>query len=228
MVGVYTRLLRLYPPSFRARFGEEMLQVVRDEARQGGVRWMQVLADLVASAAVERVEEVKMSRTWLIFPVGIVVALIFPVLVTGTEFSLGTLLVLLAELAVAGIIGGLAYVIGRRGRGAEIDYARRTFRWWWVLAALIGVTEVVFITAQFVREPKGTNLFAMVVVCGFAGLVFGGLALRHRPAGNWMIVAGVVPVMTLFWSVIPPIVALVVIVNALADNVRMARPRAAV
>ena len=55
MVGVYVQLLRLYPSSFLARFGEEMLQYVRDETAHGRrVYWTRTLADLFRSALVER------------------------------------------------------------------------------------------------------------------------------------------------------------------------------
>jgi hypothetical protein len=44
-----------------------------------------------------------------------------------------------------------------------------------------------------------------------------------------MIAIGVAPVMALFWSIVPPILALLVIVMALSDNARMSsRPQAAV
>jgi len=55
MLAVYGRLLRMYPPSFRARFGEEMLQYVRDESAHGRrMYWTRTLADLFRSALTER------------------------------------------------------------------------------------------------------------------------------------------------------------------------------
>lgn len=229
MIGVYTRLMWMYPPSFRARFGDEMLQLVRDEATDGRrVPWLRTFADLFGSAFVRRWEETHMKTKLLIVPLGLAGALVVPLAVVGSAFSVATLLVLLAELGVATLIGGVAFLIGRRARGAEYDYAGRKFRWWWVPAGLIGATEVIMITKQFIDEPKATNLFAMVVICSFAALVFTGLAIRNRRAGNWMIVAGIVPVTTLFWLIYPAVVALVVMVCALADNVRMARARPAV
>jgi hypothetical protein len=231
MLAVYGRLLRMYPPSFRARFGEEMLQLVRDEATHGRrVPWVRTFADLLGSAFIQRWEMKNMRSNWWLVPFGVLLAFGATFMVVGSAFSVATLLVLLAELGVAGLIIGAAMLIGRRGSlGAEHDYAGRRFRWWWVPAGLIGAAEVTMITAQLIREPKGTNLFAFALISTFAALVFGGLATKNRRRGNIMIAIGVAPVMALFWSIVPPILALLVIVMALSDNARMSsRPQAAV
>jgi hypothetical protein len=230
MFAVYRRLLVLYPLSFRVRFGEEMLLLVRDESAHGRrVPWLRTFADLFGSAFIQRWETKSMRSNWWLVPFGVALAFGGTFMVVGSAFSVATLLVLLAELGVAGLIIGAATLIGRRARGAEFDYAKRRVRWWWIPAGLIGATEVTMITAQLIREPKGTNLFAFAIISAFAALVFTGLAIKNRRRGNIMVAIGVAPVMTLFWSVVPPIVALVVIVMALSDNVRMAgRSRAAV
>jgi hypothetical protein len=71
----YQRLLRLYPPRFRAEFGEEMLRVFgdacRDGYRHGGARgvarvWLQTMPDVVVSVVDEHAEEdFAMARTQL-------------------------------------------------------------------------------------------------------------------------------------------------------------------
>lgn len=62
----YQRLLRLYPPRFRAEFGEEMSRVFgdacRDGYRHGGTRgvagvWLQTVPDVVVSVVDEHAEE---------------------------------------------------------------------------------------------------------------------------------------------------------------------------
>lgn len=221
MLVVYRRLLVLYPKPFRARFGEEMLQVIRSQG--GRVSWPRMLRDLVGSVLVQRWEMRKMKKNWWLVPLGIAIALGGTVTVVGTAFSVATLLVLLAEAAVAGLLIGAVLVIGGRARGAEFDYSKRLFRWWWILAGLIGATELIMITAQLIREPKATNLFAFGLTGSFAFLVFTGLGLKNRRTGNILVAIGVFPLMNLFWSIIPPIAVLVVIIMALSDNVRMSR-----
>src|SRR5438093_1540589 len=71
----YERLLRLYPPRFRAEFGEEMSRVFgdacRDGYRHGGTRgvagvWLQTVPDVVVSVVDEHAEEdFAMARTQL-------------------------------------------------------------------------------------------------------------------------------------------------------------------
>lgn len=60
---LYRSLLTLYPPEFRARYGDEMVQLFadqlrdaqRDRARTGSARvWLRALGDLAVTAAAER------------------------------------------------------------------------------------------------------------------------------------------------------------------------------
>lgn len=61
----YALLLHAYPESFRREFAREMMLVFRDQRRtehRSGVRfWVELIMDVVRSAAVERVEAL---RTW--------------------------------------------------------------------------------------------------------------------------------------------------------------------
>jgi hypothetical protein len=54
------------------------------------------------------------------------------------------------------------------------------------------------------------------------------MKVRNRRAGNWMIATGVLPMLPIFWVIAPTVAALIVIVCALADNIRIARPRPAI
>ena len=83
-------------------------------------------------------------------------------------------------------------------------------------------------TGQLIHEPKGTNVFAMFLLWGFAAVLFAGMTITNRRAGNYMIAFGVLPALGLFWLIFPTLLAFVVIVNALADNYRIAHPRLAV
>jgi hypothetical protein len=231
MLALYARLLLLYPPSFRTRFGAEMLQLVRDEGVHGQrVSWLRTFADLFASALVQRSKE-KGMRT------KIAVALfVVAVVGGGTTVLIGAppwrptgFMLMGIMLAFVGLVFGVASLLGRRGdMGAEHDYAARKFRWWWVPAGLIGAFQALAMIGQLIDEPKKENVFALVLIGVFSALVFGGMAVHNRRAGNWMIAAGVLPMLPMIWWYAPPVVSLLVIVMALADNVRMARPHAAV
>jgi len=229
MVSVYVRLLSLYPSSFRARFGDEMVQYLRDESAHGRrMHWTRTLADLLRSALTERWKDnnmrAKLGAGLLILFVTFLVARV----VIGSHFTVQTAMIIGIQLGIVAILLGVGSLLGRRVRGAEYDYALRRLRWWWIPAGILGALEVVFSVGQLIRDPKATNLFAMLVLCGFAALVFGGMTSRNRRTGNYMIAAGVLPGIPLFWLIFPTVLAFTVIVNALADNVRIAHPRAAV
>lgn len=229
MVSVYVRLLSLYPSSFRARFGDEMLQYVRDESAHGRrMHWTRTLTDLVRSAVTERWKDNNMRSKLATGLLVILVTFLVARVIVGSHFSIQTAIVIGIQLGIVAILLGVGTLIGRRVRGAEYDYSNRRFRWWWVPAGLLGAAEVVMSVGQLINEPKGTNLFAMFVLCGFASLVFAGMRVHNRRAGNYMIAGGVLPALGLFWMIFPTILAFVVIVNALADNFRIANPRVAV
>jgi hypothetical protein len=223
MGALYSRLVKLHPASFRARFGDEMLQYVRDEAANGRrMSWTRTYADLIRSASVQGWKEKSVKRYW---PFGVALFVLFLAtrVIVGSGFSAATALVLAAEIGIAAAIAGIAYLVSRTTRGAEHAYGARRFRWWWVPAGAVGLAETVTITWQLIAVPKGTNVFAFFLVNSFAALIYGGLAIRNRRTGNWMIAAGTLPVMALFWMIYPALVALLVIVMALSDNMRATR-----
>src|SRR4029078_1594925 len=64
----FALLLRLFPATFRQRFGQDMRELFRDQARaarqRGGTRavlrlWMQMVPSLARAAAVERADAVR-------------------------------------------------------------------------------------------------------------------------------------------------------------------------
>ncbi len=231
MLGVYRRCLRLYPASFRSRFGDELLQAINDRRTyEQSVGWTKAFADLFASAVVQRSREMTGMKTKLGVLLFVVVAVGGgSMLVTGVSFGRSSIVVTLVALAGIGMVYGLASLVGRSRVGAEYDYNGRRFRWWWVPAALAGAVELLIGVGQMIDDPKPENAGALAIMLGFAGLVFGGMAIRNRIAGNWMIATGVLPMIPWFWMVVPPVLGLTVIVMALADNVRMSgRPHAVV
>jgi hypothetical protein len=189
-----------------------------------------VFGELFTSAAVQRTKEskdMKTKRGVLLFVIVAVGGV--SMFVTGTSFGRVWFVVTLVVLFAIGAVLAVATLIGSSRAGAEYDYGARKFRWWWVPAALAGAVELFIGFGQLIDDPKKENAFALVIMLAFAGLVFGGMAIRNRVAGNWMIATGVLPMVPWFWMVVPPILGLVVIVMALSDNVRMSkRPRMAV
>ena len=228
---LYRRLLRLYPATFRARFEDEMLQAIHDyEVLDGRVPWTRVYGDLVTSAAVQRFREMSDMKTKISVALFALIAIGgASMMVTGVSFGLSSLLVTLFALACVGLTYALASLVARRGvRGAEYDYGTSRFRWWWPLAAALAIGEASLGIGQLVADPKPENLGALAAFGAFAALVIAGLLMRNRSAGNWMIATGVLPALGVFWMIVPAILALLVIVMALSDNIRMSSPRTAV
>ncbi len=221
---LYRTALRLYPAPFRARFGDEMLQLYNDARAYGGRPLL--VGDVLTSAPRLWWEEGTMRRYMpavgflvLAFAGALMIVgntRVVPVFVVGLFATFGLLYLVVAAFARTG------------RRGAEFDYSSRHLRWWWIPAGLVGAFEGLFGVGQLIREPKWENAVALVVLSAFAALVFGGLFIRNRRAGNWMIAFGVAPMLPFFWIVIPTVVALVVIVAAMAENVRMSHPHPAV
>lgn len=64
--GAYHVLLRLYPPAFRKEYGEEMMQLFRDQWRTSpshrDTLWVSILLDLLRSAPRLRLEEWRARR----------------------------------------------------------------------------------------------------------------------------------------------------------------------
>jgi hypothetical protein len=133
--------------------------------------------------------------------------------------------------ALVALAGFLTVLSARRsGRPTEYLYggrAPRTWTWWTVLAALLAGAYVVAATGQLIDEPKGTNAGALGIAIAFAGLILVGLRFRARSrlAGNWMVIFATVPALTLFWIIVPTVVALAIIIGAVMEISR-ATPQA--
>lgn len=229
MFALYRSLTRLYPVEFRARFGEEMQQLLRDEMRAGRLRWRRVFADLAGSALLQRWEGPGMKTRLAVALFVLVFVVGGTMLIVGAAEWLTGGMFAAAMLAAVGAIYGIALLIGRRkSLGAEHDYGTRRFRWWWVPAVILGTFQVLFMAGMLIDDPKKENVFATCLVGAFSALVFAGMRIRNRRAGNWMIAMGVLPMLPFFWVIVPTLVALLVIVMALSDNIRMSSPRPAV
>ena len=220
-MSVLTRtLIRLHPASFRDRFGDEILQVIEDMRRDGvGGRQM----DLLRSALVQRWEDGHVNRhkiaaaAFLVLAVGGGTVMVIGARANGRALGIATMIFLFIALTY-----GLAAVLAKVGRhGAERDYSTRRFRWWWVLAGGAAVLELMTVVHQITEDPKPENLVALAFGLLFAGLIAGGMAVRNRKAGNWMLAAGVLPLVPFIWFPPAPVAAMIVIVAALSENIRL-------
>ena len=71
-----------------------------------------------------------------------------------------------------------------------------------------------------IHDPKPSNLAALVVVGTFGSLMLAGAWVRtkSRPAGDWMIVIGVLPLVGLWWMIFPVVIATVIMIMAIRDT----------
>ena len=216
---IYRALLALYPPSFRREFGQLMAQAFCDRLREkGGPRtWRLIVPDLLQSVPQQITEVSFMSQKWM----AAITALASVALLTALVIGVGSPL-LLAVAAVAAV-GLFAVVSAKRSeRPAEYLYggsAPRAWTWWTVLAALLATTYVVAGIGQLINDPKPTNVGALAILTGVAGLIGAGLRLRARSriAGNWMIIVATVPALAFWWVIVPALVAIAIIVGAVTE-----------
>ncbi|MGH2757732.1 MAG: hypothetical protein ACRDI3_08090 [Actinomycetota bacterium] len=223
---VYRALLMLYPRSFRRDYRDLMTQAFCDRLKESGPRtWLLVIPDLFRSIPLQIMEVSLMSQKWM----GSFTALAAVALVTALVIGAGPPILLLG--AAVAFVGLLAVMAAKRSdRPTEYLYgglAPKTWRWWTVLAALLAVTYVLAAVGQLIEDPKATNVGALGIMIGFAGLIFVGLRLRARSsiAGNWMIVFATAPALMFFWVVVPALVGLAIIIGAVTEISR-ATPQA--
>ena len=145
---------------------------------------------------------------------------------TGNVWMAGALGALL-------LVGGALVVNGalRRSRAANAGPAGKlgAGQWWLVPAVAGGLVEVVMGTGQLISDPKIENVVALAIVGGAGVLVLAGtwIRTRSRSTGDWMIAAGLLPFLTLFWAIWPSVLAGIVIAMAIADSVRRPQPQEA-
>lgn len=217
---IYGTLLAFYPPSFRREFGQLMAQAFCDRLREkGGPRtWRLIVPDLLQSVPQQITEVSFMSQKWM----AAITALASVALLTALAIGAGPPL-LLAGAAVVVAVGLLAVLSAKRsGRPTEYLYGGSTPRiwtWWTVLAALLATTYVLAAIGQLINDPKPTNVGALAIITGFAGLIVAGLRLRARSriAGNWMVILATAPALMFWWVIVPALVAIAIISGAVME-----------
>jgi hypothetical protein len=171
---VYQMLLFAYPPEFRSEFGEEMRRVFRDcyrdEANSGSLTrfWFRTLADLVLTAAKERIESSereatfmsKLGRDLLAVSGCIAIIVVSALLLTyGRRNGVSSILLFgyaLDAIVATGILGNLLLFILLKA--TRLNAMRATLSVFAVVHA-IGLLIVCLIS----RSDPGVNLASTVV-----------------------------------------------------------------
>jgi hypothetical protein len=166
-VWAYREMLRIYPRSFRERFGDEMLtlfaDLLKDAGRPGerfGVArlWAHAIADLITSATSEQWEE-QMNHHPILARAAVVA---IPITVVGGLLVAGPIVALVA-LALSVVAALFVYsrriTPSNRGRGD---------RWW--VACLAGVALVAAAFGSLALPISSDYTWSMATLLGIAGL----------------------------------------------------------
>ena len=187
---LYGLLLLAYPPEFRQRFANEMLQVFRDcYAHETSRRtlagfWLWTLSDLIVSATKERAyraqkEGLIMNRNLLLAAIGIIL-IAFLLLTYGRRNEIGSILVfgyVLDALVTTGVIGNLiVFVFSKATKWNPLRTAI------WTFAIIHGFLLLLAVFLAGANDPR-FNLAATVIGYVVSFAIWAGLhfAWRHRP-----------------------------------------------
>ena len=181
---LYGFLLRAYPPQFRWRFEDEMLQVFRDSyAHETNRRslpgfWLWTLFDLVVSAAKERKEGMVMNRNVLAFlgSIGLIV-IAFVLLSYGRKNEVASILLfgyVLDALVTAGVIGNLVVFI--LNKATKLNPVRIAV---WTFAIVHGVLLLLAVFLAGANDPR-FNLAATVIGYAVSFAIWVGLHFALR------------------------------------------------
>ena len=189
---VYGLLLLAYPPEFRARFGNEMLQVFRDsygvETRRRSLPgfWLWTFLDLIVSATKERVYESRkegmiMNRNVLALLGSIAIIVVaFLLLSYGRKNEVASILLfgyVLDALITTGIVGNLIVFV--LSKTTKLDPLRTTL---WTFAVVHAVPLLLIVLVAGRNDPR-FNLTATVIGYVVSFSIWAGLhfAWSHRP-----------------------------------------------
>jgi hypothetical protein len=178
---VYRSLLVAYPQQHRREYGEAMVQLLRDRLRDegGGLRtslvWIQIVADLVRTALVERMETTMniLRQAWWRAAAGLV-AIAMVLLGIGNLFGgdpgplYGKILAAATAVALAiTIIGGLYFKKHNRVRSSMmigvgvLPASVLTIMFWWPPVAAIGVLSLVVALRAFIDADRHRRMDRM-------------------------------------------------------------------
>jgi len=165
----YAALVRLYPPSFRQHYGNDLVQHFRDLASDRGIRaaWTRSALDLLVTVPRYRLETIMHSRL--------------------SSAVLGVTIVLLATAGIVSVVVGLmpgvaflalavALASGQRSRLARAirvpDEDRRRRRFWMATAlAIVFLATLVSYAAESRGEEIGDASLLLHNAVGLAAMV---------------------------------------------------------
>ena len=226
-IRLYRGLLRLYPRSFRADYGEPMAQLFADRVRDAGARaWLPTVPDLLVTVPVQRIEAVmaNLSGKWGVVALATFV-LCGVVVVLGVGAGTGAVGVAVFALAVLSLV-----FLGARqvrvlaslpaGSRAPLRHAV-TQAWWAPVAGLLGAATFLFgVATVFEAENLGGRIVGSSALMAFGVMTLFGLRRRpfSRQAGNAAILLGTLPALAMFWMIVPPALALIVWVGVVSSG----------
>ena len=129
---------------------------------------------------------------------------------------------LLVLVALAGLAARHVRVLSQLPVGARAPVRHAVVQAWWApVAALLGVATFLFgVGTIFEAHNLGGRIVGSSALMAFGAIVLVGL--RRRPfaphVGNTAILIGTLPALTLFWLVVPTVLALVVWVGVLTSG----------
>jgi hypothetical protein len=178
---VYRALMLLYPPRFRREYGDQMLQLYRDERRHRRASWARLAGDVVVSAPVQYKETFRTMSTQgklLTASLVVAIAIVAFMAVGGALFALALMLL-------------LAWILARllRERDAQLSAGF----WWKLTLTGVGVFAVGFLIfagpwPQSWRDAvpselgwwSGMLIFSSAIVMIVGGLLSGVVQLASR------------------------------------------------
>lgn len=201
---LYRRLLRCYPEAFRARFGDEMVQLFGDQLRDartrggaagaGGV-WLRALGDLVIAAVSERARRDRTMAHSLVAPtrstrvlgiLGILggawlVAWLLPFIPWGPE-GINLRLVAFNVGAIAIVVALSRHLPPTARLAAAIAAVTVLANGWYLLMVVLSMGRPV--------PPEPDPDFRLIGFCAgvamwWADAAFGVVALRFRGLARW-------------------------------------------
>ena len=211
---LYRGLLHLYPRAFRREYGVLMFEAFSERLAEQGSRrtWTSMAGDLSLSVPQQTLRETFMSQRWM----AKATLLIAIATLAAISVGAGSPMLLGVNVGLFAFLGLWSADLGSRRARSHSEVGPNRWNWWTLPAVGMAGVYVVAAAAQMLNDPKPTNVGAFALMVGFAGLIALGLGLRARSQGigYWMVIIAMVPALVFIWMVVPPLVAIAVIVGA--------------